>query len=41
MLRRDLRCLDAAYFSGALWNRDIETIQGRKLKGIAIRCTDG
>jgi putative NIF3 family GTP cyclohydrolase 1 type 2 len=27
----------AAYVSGPLWSRDIETIQGRKLKGIAIR----
>lgn len=31
----------AAYVSGPLWNRDIETIQGRKLKGIVIRYTDG
>ncbi|CAI8866738.1 MULTISPECIES: hypothetical protein [unclassified Pseudomonas] len=27
----------AAYVSGPLWSRDIETIQGRKLKGIVIR----
>jgi hypothetical protein len=27
----------AAYVSGPLWNRDIETIQGRKLKGIVIK----
>lgn len=27
----------AAYVTGPLWSRDIETIQGRKLKGIAIR----
>ena len=27
----------AAYVSGPLWSRDIETIQGRKLKAIAIR----
>lgn len=27
----------AAYVSGPLWNRDIDTIQGRKLKGIAIK----
>ena len=27
----------AAYVSGPLWNRDINTIQGRKLKGIAIK----
>ncbi|CAI8714064.1 MULTISPECIES: hypothetical protein [Pseudomonas] len=27
----------AAYVTGPLWNRDIETIQGRKLKGIAIK----
>lgn len=27
----------AAYVSGPLWSRDIETIQGRKLKGIAIK----
>lgn len=26
----------AAYVSGPLWSRDIETIQGRKLKGIVI-----
>ena len=29
--------LVAAYVSGPLWSRDIETIQGRKLKAIAIR----
>ncbi|CAN7586950.1 hypothetical protein LJR277_004128 [Pseudomonas sp. LjRoot277] len=27
----------AAYVTGLLWSRDIETIQGRKLKGIAIK----
>ncbi|MBC2690883.1 MULTISPECIES: hypothetical protein [Pseudomonas] len=27
----------AAYVSGPLWSRDIETIQGRKLKGIVIQ----
>lgn len=27
----------AAYVSGPLWNRDIQTIQGRKLKGIVIK----
>lgn len=27
----------AAYVSGPLWSRDINTIQGRKLKGIAIK----
>ncbi|SDZ50127.1 hypothetical protein [Pseudomonas sp. NFIX28] len=27
----------AAYVTGPLWSRDIETIQGRKLKGIAIK----
>ena len=27
----------AAYVSGPLWARDVETIQGRKLKGIVIR----
>lgn len=27
----------AAYVSGPLWSRDIETIQGRKLKGIVIK----
>lgn len=27
----------AAYVSGPLWARDVETIQGRKLKGIIIR----
>ncbi|MBB3105110.1 hypothetical protein [Azomonas macrocytogenes] len=27
----------AAYVSGPLWDRDIQTIQGRKLKGIVIR----
>lgn len=27
----------AAYVSGPRWSRDIETIQGRKLKGIAIK----
>jgi putative NIF3 family GTP cyclohydrolase 1 type 2 len=27
----------AAYVTGPLWNRDIDTIQGRKLKGIAIK----
>jgi len=26
-----------AYVSGPLWSRDIETIQGRKLKGIVIK----
>lgn len=26
----------AAYVSGPLWARDVETIQGRKLKGIVI-----
>ncbi|WP_166366954.1 hypothetical protein [Pseudomonas akapageensis] len=26
----------AAYVSGPLWDRDIQTIQGRKLKGIVI-----
>ncbi|MEN0105488.1 MAG: hypothetical protein AAGC84_03590 [Pseudomonas sp.] len=29
----------AAYVSGPLWNRDIEAIDGRKLKGIVIRYT--
>ncbi|MNG27828.1 hypothetical protein D3C84_1129970 [compost metagenome] len=27
----------AVYVSGPLWSRDINTIQGRKLKGIAIK----
>lgn len=27
----------AAYVTGPLWSRDIDTIQGRKLKGIAIK----
>ncbi|WPN49378.1 MULTISPECIES: hypothetical protein [unclassified Pseudomonas] len=27
----------AAYVTGPLWSRDIETIQGRRLKGIAIK----
>ena len=27
----------AAYVTGPLWSRDVETIQGRKLKGIAIK----
>jgi hypothetical protein len=27
----------AAYVSGPLWSRDIQTIQGRKLKGIVIK----
>lgn len=27
----------AAYVTGPLWSRDIETIQGRKLKGIVIK----
>ncbi|MCK1794302.1 hypothetical protein [Pseudomonas violetae] len=27
----------ATYVTGPLWSRDIETIEGRKLKGIAIR----
>lgn len=31
----------ATYVSGALWNWDIRTLQGRKLKGIVIRYTDG
>jgi hypothetical protein len=26
-----------AYVTGPLWSRDVETIQGRKLKGIAIK----
>lgn len=29
----------ATYASAPLWSRDIETIQGRKLKGIVIRYT--
>jgi hypothetical protein len=27
----------SAYVSGPLWNRDIQTIEGRKLKGIVIK----
>jgi hypothetical protein len=29
----------AAYVSGPLWDRDIHSIEGRKLKGIVIRYT--
>ncbi|MNT44424.1 hypothetical protein D3C72_1809500 [compost metagenome] len=27
----------SAYVSGPLWDRDIQTIEGRKLKGIVIK----